>query len=56
MLKIVQGSFLEGCGVIAHETETDRFYHTLVHKENDTDKLFVEIRRKKYYESEVILK
>ena len=54
MLKIIQGSFIEGCGVIVNDTETDEFYHLLVHKEKETDKLFVEIGEKKYYEEGVI--
>lgn len=53
MFIILQGSFLEGCGVIVRDEETDEFYHLLVHKEKETNRLFVEIREKKYYESEV---
>ena len=53
MLKIIQGSFIEGCGVIVRDTETDNIYHLLVRKEKETDRLFVEIGEKKYYESEV---
>ena len=54
MLKIVQGSFLEGCGVIVRDTETDNIYHLLVHKEQKTDRLFVEIGEKKYYKEKII--
>lgn len=53
MLKIIQGSFVDECGVIVRDTETDEFYHLLVHKEKETNKLFVVIGEKKYYESEV---
>lgn len=53
MLKIIQGSFLDGCGVIVLDTKTDSIYHLLVHKEGETGRLFVEIGGKKYYESEV---
>lgn len=55
MLKIVQGSFLEGCGVIVRDTETDNIYHLLVHKEKKTDRLFVEIGEKKYYKEDMQL-
>ena len=53
MLKIIQGSFLEGCGVIVRNVETDGTYHLLVHKEKETDRLFVEIKEKKYYEEDI---
>lgn len=55
MLKIIQGSFIDGCGLIAHDTETDEFYHLLVLKEKETDRLFIEIGEKKYYKEDVQL-
>lgn len=53
MLKLIQGSFLEGCGVILRNVETDEIYHLLVHKEKATGKLFVEIREQKFYEEDI---
>lgn len=48
MLKLLQGSFVEGFGVMVHEIQTDGFYHLLVHKDKATGKLFIEIRENKY--------
>lgn len=53
MLKLVQGSFVEGCGVIVRNVDTDRIYHLLVHKERETDKLFVEIGEQKFYKEQI---
>jgi len=54
MLKLIQGSFLEGCGVIVRDA--DGIYHLIVHKEKGTDKLFVEIGEKKFYEEDICRK
>ena len=54
MLKLIQGSFLEGCGVIVRNVETDGIYHLIVHKEKKTDRLFVEIGEQKFYKNEVL--
>lgn len=54
MLKLIQGSFLEGCGVIVRNVETDKIYHLLVHKEKGTDRLFVEMNEQKFYKNEVL--
>lgn len=56
MLKLIQGSFLEGCGVIVRNIKTDGIYHLLVHKEKGTDKLFVEISEQKFYEEDICIK
>lgn len=53
MLKLIQGSFLEGCGVVVRNVETDGIYHLLVHKEKATGKLFVEIDEKKFYKEDM---
>lgn len=53
MLKLIQGSFLEGCGVIVRKENTDSMYHLLVHKEKKTDRLFVEIGEQKFYEEDI---
>ena len=53
MLKLIQGSFLKGCGVIVRNVETDGIYHLLVHKEKRTSKLFVEIGEQKFYEEDI---
>lgn len=53
MLKLIQGSFLEGCGVVVRNVDTDGIYHLLVHKEKETDKLFVEIGEQKFYEEQI---
>lgn len=53
MLKLIQGSFLEGCGVVVWDEERDNPYHLLVHKEKETDKLFVEIGEQKYYSAQI---
>lgn len=53
MLKLIQGSFLEGCGVIVRNIETDGIYHLLVHKEKETDRLFVEINEQKFYKEDI---
>ena len=53
MLKIIQGSFLEGCGVIVCDVETEKYYHLLVLKEKEADRLFVEIGENKYYEEDI---
>lgn len=54
-VKILQGSFLEGCGITVKKVMTGKYYHLLVHKEKKTGKLFVEIGEQKYYENEVII-
>lgn len=53
MLKLIQGSFLEDCGVIVRNIETDGIYHLIVHKEKGTSKLFVEISEQKFYEEDI---
>lgn len=53
MLILLQGTFLEGCGVMVHEPVTDEYYHLIVLKEKETRNLFVEIGEKKYYEHDV---
>ena len=53
MLKLVQGSFFEGCGVIVRNVDTDGIYHLIVHKEKETGKLFVGIGEQKFYEEDV---
>lgn len=53
MLKLIQGSFLEGCGVIVRNVETDKIYHLLVHKEKEADRLFVEIGGQKFYKEQI---
>lgn len=53
MLKIISGSFLEGCGVIVWNVETDGIYHLIVHKEKGTNKLFIEIGEQEFYEEDI---
>ena len=53
MLKLIQGSFLEGCGVIVRNVDTDGTYHLIVHKEKKTCKLFVEIGEQKFYKEDI---
>ena len=53
MLRLIQGSFLEGCGVIVRNIETDEIYHLIVHKEKETNRLFVEIGEHKYYSAQI---
>ena len=53
MLKLIQGSFFEGCGVIVRNVDTDGIYHLIVRKEKGTDKLFVEIGEQKFYEEDI---
>lgn len=53
MLKLLEGSFLDGCGVWVHDAQTDNYYHLLVRTDKTNGKLFVEIGEKKYYEEDV---
>lgn len=32
MLKIINGTFENGCGITIHDTETDNYYHKVVYK------------------------
>lgn len=34
MLKIICGTFKNGCGITIHDTETDNFYHKVVYKDS----------------------
>lgn len=34
MLKIICGTFKNGCGISIHDTETDNFYHKVVYKDS----------------------
>ena len=52
-MRIVRGTFAEGCGVIAHDTITDKYYHLIVLK--DCNGLFIEVSGKKYYTEDIIL-
>ena len=56
MLKLMQGSFLEGCGVHVWDEERDNPYHLLVLKEKGSDRLFVEIGEQKYYAEHLIMR
>ena len=52
---ITSGTFAEGCGVMVWDTITDRFFHLVVLKDKENEKLFIEIDGKKYYAEDVIL-
>ena len=54
-VRITSGTFAEGCGVIAYDTTTDKYYHLIVLKDKENGKLFIEINNKKYYTEDVIL-
>lgn len=54
MIKLLSGTFAEGCGVVAYNENTDDFYHCLVLKEKETNRLFIAIKGKKYFEDDVI--
>ena len=53
MIEITSGSFLEGCGVMVYESKTNSCYHLIVHKEKETDRLFIEIGDRKYYREDI---
>ena len=53
MLKLIQGSFLEGCGVIVRDVITDAYFHLLVHKETESDRLFIEVCEQRFYKEDV---
>lgn len=48
MVKIIQGTFAKGNGVIAWDTNTDKIYHLIVIEEQD-GKPFIEINEQRYY-------
>lgn len=52
MVKIIQGTFAKGCGVIAWNTKTDKMYHLIVLEENE-GKPFIEIMNQRYYANDV---
>lgn len=54
MISKISGSFLEGYGMIVYLAETDNYHHVLVHKEKNSNRLFVEIRDKKYYQEDFL--
>ena len=54
-IRITSGTFAEGCGVIAHDTTTDEYYHLVVLKDKTNGKDFIEINGKKDYTEDVIL-
>lgn len=49
MLKIINGTFENGCGITIHDTETDNYYHKVVYKNS------VEINGKLYYKEDFSL-
>lgn len=50
-VKVLSGSFENGCGVIVHYM--DNFYHLVVFEDKETGKLFVEINNKRHYEEDI---
>lgn len=46
MLKIINGTFENGCGVTIHDTETDNYYHKVVYKNS------IEHNGKLYYKED----
>lgn len=50
MLKIINGTFENGCGITIHDTETDNYYHKVVYKNS------VEINGKLYYKDDFEMK
>lgn len=46
MLKIINGTFENGCGITIHDTEKDNYYHKVVYKNS------VEINGKIYYKED----
>ena len=54
-IRITSGTFAEGCGVMVHDTMTDKYYHVIVLKDKDSEKDYIEIEGKRYYTEDVIL-
>lgn len=52
-IKILSGSFLEGCGVMVKDLRTNNFHHLLVLRDKKDGKLFVEIGNKQYFEEDI---
>lgn len=50
MLKIINGTFENECGITIHDTETDNYYHKVVYKNS------VEINGKLYYKDDFEMK
>ena len=46
MLKIINGTFENGCGITIHDTETDNYYHKIVYKNS------IEHNGKLYYKDD----
>ena len=47
MLKIINGTFENGCGITIHDTETNSYYHKVVYKNS------IEHNDKLYYKKDI---
>ncbi len=52
-IRIINGTFSHGCGVIVHDTITDKYFHTVILTDSN-NREFIEINGKQYYKEDVI--